>query len=140
MKKLTGSQIVNEFIQRLSIIPNYNISYSSISRNVYKISSNYESLLYVKGRAEEPHRWGVTKNVIKRLEDQYIPWFVILLFNTPETGYLLTESDVRSYISSVWPLGSDGDYKTAPGSYLSNNFPFHSLDIFLEQIERLMAT
>ena len=140
MKKLTGGQLVSEFIRRLRALPNYNVSSSSISSNVFRLSGNFESLIYVKGRAEEPHRWGVTKNVVKRLEDQNIPWFVILLFNTPETGYLLTQRDVGSYISSVWPLGSDGDYKTATGSYLSNNLPFHSMGIFLDQIEAFMIT
>jgi len=121
-------------------LPNFNVTSSSISKNVFRLSGNFESLIYVKGRGEEPHRWGVTKNVVKRLEDQNIPWFVILLFNTPETGYLLSQSDVRSYISSVWPLGSDGDYKTASGSYLSNNAPFHSISIFSDQIEGLMTS
>ncbi|MBW2089982.1 MAG: hypothetical protein JRI37_13570 [Deltaproteobacteria bacterium] len=140
MKKLTGSQLVSEFIQRLRALPNCNVTSSSISRNVFRLSGNFDSLIYVKGRAEEPHRWGVTKNVVKRLEDQEIPWFVILIFNTPETGYLLSQSNVRSYISSVWPLGSDGDYKTAPGAYLSKNAPFHSINIFTDQLEGLMAT
>ena len=140
MKKLTGSQLVSEFIRFLNTLPNYSVTSSSISRNVFRLSGNFESLIYVKGRAEEPHRWGVTKNVINRLEDQNIPWFVILLFNTPETGYLLSQSDVRSYISSVWPLGSDGDYKTAPGSYLSNIVPFNSISIFIDQIEGLMTS
>ncbi|MFH1931714.1 MAG: hypothetical protein ABIN18_09030 [Pseudomonadota bacterium] len=139
MKKLTGIQLVSEFIRLFSTLPNYSVTSSSISRNVFRLSGNFESLIYVKGRAEEPHRWGVTKNVVKRLEDQSTPWFVILLFNTPETGYLLSQGDVRSYISSVWPLGSDGDYKTAPGSYLSNNVPFNSIGIFIDQIEGLMT-
>lgn len=140
MKKLTGSQLVSEFIQRLRALPNCNVTSSSISRNVFRLSGNFDSLIYVKGRAEEPHRWGVTKNVVKRLVDQDIPWFVILIFNTPETGYLLSQSNVRSYISSVWPLGSDGDYKTAPGSYLSKNAPFHSISIFTDQLEGFMDT
>jgi hypothetical protein len=69
MKKLTGSQIVSEFIRRLNTIPNYSVTGSSISRNVFRLSGDFESLIYVKGRAEEPHRWGVTKNVVERLED-----------------------------------------------------------------------
>lgn len=135
MRKLTGSQLVSEFIRRLAALEGHSVSRSSISRNVFRFSGDSDVLIYVKGRAEEPHRWGVTVNVIKRLEDQDTPWFVILLYNTPETGYLLCQDDVGSYISSVWPLGSDGDYKTAPGSYLSKNSPFHSMSMFLEQLE-----
>ena len=140
MKKLTGSQLVTEFVRCLRALLNYRVASSSISRNVFKLSGNSESLIYVKGRAEKPHRWGVTKNVVRRLEDQNIPWFVILLFDTPGTGYLLPQSDVEYYMSSVWPLGSDGDYKPATGSYLSNNSPFNSIDIFVDQIEGLMTS
>ena len=140
MKKLTGSQLVSEFIRCSKELPNYSVTHSSISRNVFNFSGNFESLIYVKGRATKPHRWGVTKNVVRRLEAQNIPWFVILLFDTPETGYLLSQSDVEYYISSVWPLGSDGDYKPATGSYLSNNSPFNSIDMFVDQIEALITS
>jgi hypothetical protein len=75
------------------------------------------------------------KKVINRLQAQSMPWFVILLFDTPETGFLLTENDVRNYISSVWPLGNDGDYKPATGTYLLNNSPFDSIYKLIDQIE-----
>ena len=140
MKKLTGSQLVSEFVRCSKELRNYSVTSSSISRNVFNFSGNFESLIYVKGRAAKPHRWGVTKNVVKRLVGQNIPWFVILLFDTPETGYLLSQSDVEYYISSVWPLGADGDYKPATGSYLSNNSPFNSIDMFVDQIEALMTS
>ena len=140
MKKMTGSQLVTEFVRRLGALANYSVSSSSISKNVFKLSGNSGCLIYVKGRAEKPHKWGVTKNVVRQLEDQNTLWFVILLFDTPETGYLLSQSDVGYYTSSVWPLGSDGDYKPATGSYLSNNSPFNSIDIFVDLIEGLMTS
>lgn len=137
MKKYTGSQLVAEFIQLLKDLPNYRVTNSNISRNVFELSSTFNVLIYVKGRAEEPHRWGITKNVVSRLESQHLLWFVILLFNNPDVGYLLSEADVKGYISTVWPLGADGDYKPATGSYLSNNSPFHSIESFAKQIKIL---
>ncbi len=128
MKKRNGGQLVKDFVHLLNNRPEFNVTNASISRNVFKVSGNIEFLLYVKGRSGDPHKWGVTKNVVERLESQTLPWFVILLFDSSETGFILTYGDVRNYIRNIWPLGADGDYKPATGTYLSNNSPFYSID------------
>jgi hypothetical protein len=138
--KRSGYQLVSDFIRILNGLPAYQLSSTSISRRVFKLFRYKEILLYVKGRAASPYRWGVTKNVVDRLESQSLPWCVVLLFDSPETGYFLTSNDVNFYISSVWCLGSDGDYKPATGSYLSNNSPFHSLDEFLDQVNNFIPS
>jgi hypothetical protein len=51
----------------------------------------------------------------------------VLLYESKDTGYLLSSADVLYYMRNVWPLGSDGDYKPASGKYLSRNAPFVSL-------------
>lgn len=139
MNKLSGSQIVSHFISKLSTRSNTEVTReSSVSRNVFKFENNSDALIYVKGRACEPHKWGVTKNVVARLKSQPVQWFVVLLYDSPTTGYLLTEKDVDNYIAGVWPLGADGDYKPATGTYLENNSPFDSIDLFLDQLESKM--
>jgi hypothetical protein len=70
---------------------------------------------------------------------QEIPWFVILLFDSSETGFILTYDDVRNYIRNIWPLGADGDYKPATGTYLSDNSPFYFIDLLIEQIQSHLA-
>lgn len=132
-----GTEIVKKFIQALNTRNGVSVLHTSISRNVFEYSGQKKVFLYVKGRAEEPYRWGVTANVIKRLRNESKPWVVILLFDTHEKGYLLTSDDNDNYISNVWPLGADGDYKPATGSYLANNSPLYSLDSIINEIESI---
>ncbi len=135
MKTLKGNKIVADFIKMLNNRPDLKIIGTSVSRNVFEMSGRVNCLLYVKAIAKPPHRWGVTANVVNRLEDQSLPWFVILLFDSYENGYLLSSNDVKRYIRNVWPLAADGDYKPSPaGSYLAKNTPFYSLDEFVDRI------
>ena len=129
-----GNQIVFKFIKILSTYPEINITPTYLSKNVYELSGKINCLLYVKAIAKSPHRWGVTANVVDRIERQSKNWFTILLFDTENTGYLLTAQDVAYYIKKVWPKGTDGDYKTSPGTYLANNSPFRSIDEFIDLI------
>jgi len=136
MSKLSGSQIVSCFISELNIGSNTEVTrQTSISRNVFNVVNKKEALIYVKGRACEPYNWGVTKNVVDRLMSQPIQWFVVLLYDSQNTGYLLSGQDVEAYIAGVWPLGADGDYKPSTGTYLENNSPFNSIDMFLDQLK-----
>ena len=132
-----GTEIVKKFIRALNARNGVSVLHIPISRNVFEYNGENKILLYVKGRAEEPYRWGVTANVINRLRSESKPWVVILLFDTHEKGYLLTSDDTDRYIKDVWPLGSDGDYKPATGSYLGNNSPLYSLDSVINEIESI---
>ena len=102
-------------------------------------------LIYFKIRSEEPYRWGVTANRINELGQANKNWVLVLLYESPHNGYLITETEVKSYLS-IWPLGADGDYKVEPGSYLRHNRPFHSFTDFINSLlhnfnlKLLMAT
>ena len=130
----TGAQIVDSFVKSLRGHEAATVVRSAISRNVFEIRGFVNVLLYVKGRGEAPYRWGVTANVVHRLQQQEILWFVILLFESENTGYLLPSKDVMDHIKNTWPLAGDGDYKPATGSYLSGSPPFSSFAQFLEQL------
>lgn len=136
MNTAKGTQLVKDFIKVLTTHEGINVTRTSISQNVFEFQGHSNSLLYVKGRSEQPYRWGVTDNVIDRLKNQSANWFVVLLFESHEKGYLLTSQDVDYYISNIWPLGRDGDYKPAAGSYLSRNLAIRSIEEFIEIINR----
>ncbi|MEW6125430.1 MAG: bifunctional serine/threonine-protein kinase/formylglycine-generating enzyme family protein [Acidobacteriota bacterium] len=129
-----GVQIVQDFVATLNTISGITVRSRTESRNVFDVTGQMDALLYIKGRSEEPYRWGVTANVIKRLEKQKRKWFVILLYETAHTGFLLSATDVLSYCRNTWPLGGDGDYKPATGSYLSRNKPFGTFSEFLNDL------
>lgn len=123
----TGAQIVAEFVSALVKVPGLSVARSGVSQNVWELDGSAQCLLYVKGRGEAPYRWGVTANVVERLKREKRKWFTVLLYESKDTGYLLSSADVLYYIKNVWPLGGDGDYKPASGTYLSRNAPFTSL-------------
>jgi hypothetical protein len=129
-----GTYLVNRFVQALNE-RGIKVVRTSISRNVFEFNGRSNSLLYIKGRSEQPLRWGVTANVIERLQSQTKPWAVILLFESYERGYFLSQQDVNYYIRDTWPLARDGDYKPSPGSYLSGNPPLYSIQDLIDSIE-----
>jgi len=133
-----GAEIVTKFINTLNLRNGLSISRTQISRNVFEYSNELKIFLYIKGIAQRPYKWGVTENVIQRLKDESKPWIVILLFESEETGYLLTSKDTLGYINNkIWPLAKDGDYKPASGSYLANNSPLYSIEAFVNRIESI---
>ncbi len=130
-----GTKLVKGFIRALNERVGSKAIRTSISQNVFEYAGDTNLLLYVKGRAEQPLRWGVTANVIQRLRSQEKSWAVILLFESYDRGYFLTQNDVETYIRNTWPLAKDGDYKPSPGSYLSGKRPFYSIQEFVELLK-----
>lgn len=107
--------------------------------NIIELDGYLNCLLYFKIRSEEPYRWGVTKSRIEELQASRKKWFIVLLFETPKNGYLLTSKDVERYINKrLWPLGKDwknkNEYKISTGKTLQYNFPFHSFEDFINSL------
>jgi len=136
--------IITDFINTISEHQGFHIERLRLTpknRSVYELSGNMNCLLSLHYISHRPYRWGVTANVIEELQKQTKPWVVVLFFNSYQTGYLLSSSDVLDYISKkIWPLAKDGDYKpAAPGSYLANNTPFNSFDDFLARLSFILS-
>ena len=132
------NQIHSEFISLLRQAGENNdfrckFWHQGTGRNIIELSGSINCLIYFKVRSEEPYRWGVTANRIDELEQSAMKWVLVLLYESPNTGYLITAGDVNRYLS-IWPLGSDGDYKVGSGSYLQFNIPFHSFSEFLNSL------
>ena len=106
-----------------------------MSNNILDLSGSIDCLVYIKVRSERPYRWGITANRLKELKQSGKEWVTVLLYETPKTGYLLTSNDVNRYLP-IWPLGSDGDYKVGPGSYLQFNRPFDSFNELLSSLPK----
>ena len=137
MNTSKGTRLVYDFTNALNTLKNISINRTAISRNVFEFKGHVNCLLYVKGRAEQPYRWGVTANVIERLQAQQKKWYIILLFESCQKGYFLSSDDVEHYVRNVWPLGRDGDYKPATGSYLARNTAFYSIKDFIGILENV---
>ena len=107
------------------------------SGSIVELSGSINCLIYIhvcsKKPFKKPYSWGVTKNRIEEFRQSGKGWIIVLLYETPETGYLLTSNDVNRYLS-IWPLVSDGDYKVNSGSYLQFNRPFNSFSEFIDSL------
>jgi hypothetical protein len=103
--------------------------------NIVELSGKIDCLLYLHIISTEPYRWGVTKTRIEELENLHKKWFVVLLYEKPENGFLLTDNDVRRYIyENLWPLGrgrNGNEYKVQPGKTLKYNKPFKMFEEFI---------
>lgn len=137
---VNANEIQSEFISLLRQVGEKNgfrvelfVSQRRISNSIIQLSGSIDYVIYFKVRSKRPYRWGVTANRIDELEKSGKAWFLILLYETPSTGYLIPAADVNRY-RSIWPLGSDGDYKVQPGKYLQFNSPFHSFSEFINSL------
>lgn len=117
---MTGNQIVKEFVQKLSSFNGINLKKSNLSRmgRVYELSGKIDCLLYIKAIAHPPHHWGITKHTVEKIETISVPWFIILLYDSPETGYVISSSEYYKKIRDhIWP-DAQGDYKISEGKSL----------------------
>ena len=137
---LDAQEIADTFIHRLGkagVMHGFSckkwLSGKRVSSNILETSGNLNLSIYFKVRSEEPYRWGITKNRLKELEGEEKDYVVVLLFESPDRGYLLTSADVNRY-KPTWPLGGDGDYKVQPGKSLGFSEPFFSFGDFVNEL------
>jgi hypothetical protein len=103
------------------------------SRHLVELSGSINCLVYIHVSSKKTYHWGVTANRIEEFRQSGKGWIIVLLYETPETGYFLTSNDVNRYLS-IWALARDGDYKVQPGSYLQFNKPFNSFSEFIDSL------
>lgn len=117
---MNGNQIVKEFVRKLSSFDGVRLKKSNLSRmgRVYEFSGELDCLLYIKVIAHPPHHWGITKHTVEKIETISVPWCVILLYDSVETGYIISSSEYYKKIGDhIWP-DAQGDYKISEGRSL----------------------
>jgi len=139
---MSTNRIVEDFVHiaasRPGVAATREVLGSRKIKNVFDLNGLIGCLLYVKSRSEHPLRWGVTANVLEGLKSQEKPWAVLLLYGSPQTGYLIPSRDVEEYIrQNVWPFGQDGDFKVSPGSPLANTIPFQTIGQLFDELSSL---
>jgi hypothetical protein len=119
-------------IERAGAEHGFSVNGHEQSKSFLVLSGRRNCVVYFKVRSQKPYKWGVTKNQLEWLKGSGLDWKLVLLYESPGTGYLLTAADVERHIGdSIWPLGKDGDYKPASGTYLQFYEAFNSFDEFV---------
>ena len=127
---MNGNQLVRELIKDLSKIPDLNVTKSSISKmgRVFQLDGKFKGLIYVKTIASSRHYWGITKNTVDKIEIQRNPWCVILLYESKNTGYIISSAEYHKRIKEgLWPF-AQGDHKISEGKSLSGIPNFSRVD------------
>ena len=61
------------------------------SNNLLEINfKKNPTILYVKESNSSPGFWGLTKNQLDRLNNSQIPWFIVLLLKSKDSGFFLS--------------------------------------------------
>ena len=112
--------------------------------NIIELDGYLNCLLYFKIRSEKLYRWAATKSRIEELQASGKKWFIVLLFETPKNGYLLTSKDVERYINErLWPMGKDkknkNEYKISTGKPLQYNHRFDTFEDFINSLINNMS-
>lgn len=111
---MNAHQILQAFVdnaQRWASRRGYGVDFPAGGRNFVRICGDRGAVLYVKVRSAGQGFWGLTKNLVDSLSESEQRWAVVLLVQSPDTGFLLPEFDVQHGCETRWTLGRDGDYK-----------------------------
>jgi hypothetical protein len=73
--------------------------------------SGRRALAYLKLRNASRGFWGLNPNQLRRIGDSHLPWVVILLHGSDDTGYLLAAQQVQDAVGEAWRAGHDSEFK-----------------------------
>lgn len=96
------------------------VVYSNISRmkRVFQLKGKLNGFIYAKTITHPPYRWGITKNTVDKIKNKGKPWCVILLYESPNKGFVISSKDYNEKTQSKkWPY-KQGDYKISYGKSL----------------------
>lgn len=112
----------------------------TISRNIFLLSDTTDLLLHVKIRSRRPGFWGLSPNRLSLLRVSGREWWVVLLVESPETGYLLPSKEVDDCTNSgVWALARNKQYKVNQ-SRVSEEFYFSSFGELTKKLASRVKT
>ena len=127
---MDGNQLVQELIKDLSKIKGLTVTNSEISkkRKVFQLSGKLNGFIYVKAIAGCRHNWGITINTVDKIETRKRPWCVILIYESKQTGYVISYNEYHEKVGKdLWP-SAQGDYKISERKSLVETPGFSTVD------------
>ena len=118
---MDGNQLVDNLIGNLSGFPKLTVTplpRISSRRRVFRLDGEIKGIIYVKAIAHAPHYWGITKTTINNIIRQNTAWCVILLYDSEQTGYVISSKEYYNRTNKrLWPY-AQGDFKISKGKSL----------------------
>ena len=109
---------------------------------ILELSGIVNCLVFLHIIGGKSHEWGVNENSLKKLEDSNKYWIDAFLFESENTGYLLTLTETKYYKDNVWTQGknknNENEYKVHENIFTDNNsYKFLIFDEFIEKLVEL---
>lgn len=117
---MDSNSLVEGLKESLSGLQSTEVEYSNISKmkRVFQLKGKLNGFIYVKTITTSNHYWGITKNTVDNIKTKGKPWCVILLYESPNKGYVISSKDYDERTqSNLWPH-AQGDYKISSGKSL----------------------
>ena len=117
---MDSNSLVEGLKESLSGLKATEVEYSNISskKRVFQLKRKLNGFIYVKTITTSNHYWGITKNTVDNIKTKGKPWCVILLYESPNKGYVISSKDYDERTqSNLWPY-TQGDYKISSGKSL----------------------
>lgn len=127
---MNGNQLVRELEKELAKSQDFSVTQSSISRmgRVFQLHGKVNGFVYVHAIASRRHYWGITKNTVDKIETRRSSWCVILLYESKNTGYVISSAEYHKRIKEgLWPY-KQGDYKISEKKSLFGIPNFSTVD------------
>lgn len=138
---MNGNQLVRGLVKELLKSEDLTVTKSSLSRmgKVFQLVGKVSGCIYVKAIASSRHYWGITKNTVDKIEAQRNPWCVILLYESKNTGYVISSAEYHKRIKEgLWPY-AQGDYKISEKKSLVGIPRFSTVDELVDIISIILS-
>ncbi len=137
--------IADDFISNLKMLGEKNSFVCNIYvrnmqpiKRIIELKGSLNCFIYFKIRSGKPYTWGITKSRIDNLQNSGENWFILLLFETPNNGYIIKPKEAKRYREEgLWPMGhgkNKNEYKIGPGTRLQYSHLFNNSEDFLSHI------
>ena len=138
---MNGNQLVRELKKELSKSQDFSVTQSIISKRgkVFQLHGKVNAFIYVHAIASRRHYWGITKNTVDKIQTQRNPWCVILLYESKNTGYVISSAEYHKRIKEgLWPY-KQGDYKISEKKSLFGIPKFSTVDKLVGLLSGLLS-
>ena len=97
------------------------------------------AFIYVHAIAPRRHYWGITKKTVDKIEAQRNPWCVILLYESKNTGYVISSAEYHKRVKEgLWPC-KQGDYKISEKKSLYGIPNFSTIDDLVVLLSNVLS-
>lgn len=96
---------------------------------VQLVGAHGHALAYIKVRNNAKGFWGLNPNQVRAMQKSKLPWCLILLHGTDQTGFFVGSEVAENAMGGDWRPGHDAEFKVNENAVqsLAQNEPYPAL-------------